>query len=138
MELPVSLAQQLTHLYIPGYDIYRPEISDELQAFFDAYCRPSKQSQAANWEALTPLVRLSLLGFEASGSAAKTIVERPEPSYPLERQILRTLYLDAETMTMKKSAPGSAATASYEGRILHSQLVGYNAVIRPDHDLICQ
>ncbi|KAL4725849.1 hypothetical protein ACLX1H_006523 [Fusarium chlamydosporum] len=73
-----------------GYDLYRPEINDELQRYCDAYSKPDSPLTAQQWEKSTPRVRLSLLGFESDGSPAKTVIERPEESYPLERQRLTT------------------------------------------------
>lgn len=100
-------------------------MSDELQSFFDFYCKPTAASPADvnNWEAFTPAIRLALLGFEADGSPAATVVERPESSFPLERQELRKYFLDAQTGTLLKTAPAEVTTRSYEGRSLHDQLV---------------
>lgn len=106
-----------------GYDIYRSEISDELQDFFDCYCKPDPSPCAKAWEVLTPPVRLSLLGFEADGSSAATVVERHERSYPLERQVLRTLYLNGEKGTLDNSKPSQEAVISYEGKSLNDVLV---------------
>lgn len=70
-------------------------------------------------------MRLSLLGFEADGSPAKTVIERPEQSYPLERQELRILHLDAETGQLTQDKPNWEATKSYEGKSLSDHLVSY-------------
>ncbi|KAJ4148103.1 hypothetical protein LMH87_002590 [Akanthomyces muscarius] len=112
------------HPFQEWYDLYRPSMSDELQRFFDFYCKPAAASPADvnNWETSTPAIRLSLLGFEADGSPAATVVERPESSYPLERQELRKYFLDAQTGTLLKTAPAEATTRSYEGKSLHDQL----------------
>ena len=106
-----------------GYDIYRPSISDELQRYFDAYCKPESTNGPQDWEESTPRVRLSLLGFEGDGSPASTVIERPETSYPLERQKLRTLYLNAETGELAQDKPNQETIGSYEGRSLNDQLV---------------
>jgi predicted acyl esterase len=58
------------------YDLYRKKNNDELQTFFDKYCK----DMSNDWE-MTPRLRLSLLGF--SNSPARTISEREAPSYPL-------------------------------------------------------
>lgn len=105
-----------------GYDIYRPSVSDELQEFFDFYCKPAA-THTKNWETSTPHVRLSLLGFEASGSPAVTVVERPETSYPLQRQELRTLFLNAENGSLSSAPVPRKATMAYQGRSLHDSLV---------------
>ncbi|KAG5789661.1 hypothetical protein H9Q69_011282 [Fusarium xylarioides] len=70
------------HPYQEWYDMYRPSVSDELQQFFDFYCKPDIVKDT-NWESSTARVRLSLLGFEADGSSATTVIERPEQTYPL-------------------------------------------------------
>ncbi|KAK0388750.1 hypothetical protein NLU13_4993 [Sarocladium strictum] len=138
------------HPYQEWYDFYRPEISDELQAFFDCYCKPDASPRAKNWEATTPPVRLSLLGFEDDGSPAATVIERPEKSYPLERQVLRTLYLNGENGTLVDTLPKQEAEKSYEGKSLtdgvtftakfdvDTELAGYPKAVLyvscPDHD----
>lgn len=95
---------------------------DELQAFFDFYCKPRSDS-TKDWESSTPKVRLSLLGFEASGGQAETVVERPEDSYPLDRQILRTMYLDARNGTLGKTLPTGPFAKDYQANSLADCLV---------------
>jgi len=102
-----------------GYDIYRPEINDELQRFYDRYCKDVQNG----WEHDTPPVRLSLIGFEADGSPAKTVLERPEQEYPLARQQIRELYLDAKSMKMSSSQASEETSVSYEGRSLDASAV---------------
>ncbi|EXM21248.1 Xaa-Pro dipeptidyl-peptidase, C-terminal [Fusarium oxysporum f. sp. vasinfectum] len=137
------------HPFQEWHDMYRPSVSDELQQFFDFYCKPCTGNKAS-WESSTPRVRLSLLGFEADGSSATTVVERPERSYPLTRQRLRTLYLDGTTGTLVDPKPNQEYINSYEGRSLSdgltftakfdvtTELAGYpKAVLHmscPDHD----
>jgi uncharacterized protein len=72
---------------------------------------------------MTPPVRLSLLGFEDDGSPALTVVERPESNYPLERQVLRTLFLDVGKGAMLSSQPAQEATKSYESHSLNDGIV---------------
>ncbi|KAG7414189.1 putative serine esterase [Fusarium oxysporum f. sp. rapae] len=110
------------HPYQEWYDLYRPEISDELQRYFDAYSKPESPITPKDWEESTPRVRLSLIGFESDGSPAKTVLERPEKSYPLERQKLTTLYLDAESGKLGKDKPGQETMKSYKGKSLTDQL----------------
>ncbi|KAF5640143.1 esterase [Fusarium sp. NRRL 25303] len=121
----------------------------ELQQFFDFYCKPEIVKDT-NWETSTPRVRLSLLGFEADGSSATTVIERPEQSYPLTRQKLRILYLDGTTGNLVDLRPDQESIKSYEGRSLRAgltltttfevatELAGYpKAVLHmscPDHD----
>ncbi|KAH7006810.1 Alpha/Beta hydrolase protein [Ilyonectria destructans] len=122
------------HPYQEWYDIYRPSISDELHAFFDFYCNPAPSADARDWETSTPRVRLSLLGFEATGSPAATVVERPETSYPLERQELRTLYLDSESGRLNGEPLLQKATNSYEGKSLQDCLT-FTATFDVDTEL---
>ncbi|KAF5684878.1 cocaine esterase [Fusarium circinatum] len=137
------------HPYQEWYDMYRPSVSDELQRFLGFYCR-ADTSKNTNWESSTPRVRLSLLGFEADGSSATTVIERPEESYPLARQRLRALYLDGTTGKLMNLKPDQKCIKSYEGRSLGdgltftatfdvaTELAGYpKAVLHiscPDHD----
>ncbi|KAF5983078.1 esterase [Fusarium bulbicola] len=137
------------HPYQEWYDMYRPSVSDELQRFFDFYCK-ADISKNTNWESSTPRVRLSLLGFEADGSSATTVIKRPEESYPLARQRLRALYLDGTTRKLMDLKPDQKCIKSYEGRSLGdgltftatfdvaTELAGYPKVVLhmscPDHD----
>jgi predicted acyl esterase len=105
------------HPYQEWYDLYRPEINDDLQRFFDRYCKGIQNG----WDHDTPPVRLSLLGFE--NSPAKTILERPEHEYPLARQQLRTYYLDASHKSLAKTIPPKAASTSHEGHSLTASSV---------------
>ncbi|KAG4270386.1 hypothetical protein FPRO04_11545 [Fusarium proliferatum] len=89
--------------------------------FFDFYCKPEIVKDT-NWEFSTPRVRLSLLGFEADGSSATTVIERPEQNYPLTRQKLRTLYLDGTTGNLVDLRPDQESIKSYEGRSLRDGL----------------
>lgn len=45
--------------------------------------------------------------------SGKAQLERPETSFPLERQVLKKLYLDASTMTMETKQPEREAETSY-------------------------
>lgn len=104
--------------------MYRPSVSNDLQQFFDFYCKPEIVKDT-NWEFSTPRVRLSLLGFEADGSSATTVIERPEQNYPLTRQELRTLYLDGTTGNLVDLRPDQESIKSYEGRSLRDGLVSF-------------
>ena len=107
------------HPYQEWYDLYRPEITDELQRYFDRYCKGIENG----WESDMPPVRLSLLGFE--NSAAKTVIERPEQEYPLARQQLKTYYLDAASKTMGPDLPRATSTTSHAGHDLSASSVRY-------------
>jgi predicted acyl esterase len=100
-----------------GYDLYRPEINDELQRYFDRYTKNIQNG----WETSTPPVRLSLLGF--SNSPAQTVVERPEQEYPLARQQLKTMYLNIAKMTLEAEKPGEQLSRDYEAHHLKESLV---------------
>jgi hypothetical protein len=69
-----------------------------------------------DWETSTPPVRLSMISFHGRENDVK---ERPEQEYPLARQQLKTLYLDARTKVMSDtSISPEGGTAGYEGHHL--------------------
>jgi predicted acyl esterase len=105
------------HPYQEWFDLYRPEIVDDLQRFFDHFCKGVENG----WEQDTPPVRLSLMGFE--NSSAKTIVERPEQEYPLARQMLKSYYLDARTKELAEEKPVDSAEAAHQGHSLTASTV---------------
>lgn len=105
------------HPYQEWYDLYQPDVNEELQRYFDRYCKGVDNG----WERDTPPVRLSLLGF--NGSLAATIIERPEKEYPLARQQLQTYYLDASSRTLVAKAPSAVSTASHEAHSLTASTV---------------
>ncbi|XHF98745.1 hypothetical protein AWENTII_002284 [Aspergillus wentii] len=94
------------------HDLYRPEATDDLQRFFDFYAKNIPNG----WETDTPRVRLSLLGYD--GSPAKTVVERPEETWPPARQHLRRYYLDAAGKSLVETKPACPASISHEGHSL--------------------
>ncbi|KAH9817010.1 cocaine esterase [Teratosphaeria destructans] len=104
------------HPYQEWHDLYRDEVNDDLQRFFDRYCKGVQNG----WEHDTPPVRLSLLGFEADGAAAQTVIERPEQEYPLAREKPIQLYLDAKSGTLVQDPPSEENTTSYEAHSLTS------------------
>lgn len=95
-------------------DHYRPANVNDLQRFFDRFLKGSGN----NWEKDPPPVRLSLLGFEASGGLEPTIKERPEQEYPLARQRLKTYYIDASSRKLTSKPLTTAAKPSYAGHHL--------------------
>ncbi|KAK5057512.1 hypothetical protein LTR84_011512 [Exophiala bonariae] len=105
------------HPYQEWYDLYRPEISDELQRYFDRYAKGIDNG----WERDIPSVRLSLLGFDTVSPAA-TVLERPEKEYPLARQQLTTFYLNAANRTLQTESPTEATSAQYEAHHLTASL----------------
>lgn len=111
------------HPYQEWYDLYRPEINDELQRYFDTYCKGIE----TGWETDMPPVRLSLLACERS--ATRLICERPEKEYPLARQQLKTYYLDASEHVLKESVPSATEVASHNGHDVNAQSVCLNRCI---------
>ncbi|RDW71755.1 hypothetical protein BP5796_07789 [Coleophoma crateriformis] len=104
------------HPYQEWYDLYRPEITDELQKYFDHYCKGIQNG----WEDSTPPVRLSLVGFE--GSPAKTVTERVEQEYPLKRRTAKDYYLDVGSKTMSTSPISTESKDQYEAHSLDASL----------------
>lgn len=119
------------HPYQEWYDLYRPDITDELQRFYDRFCKGIDNG----WERETPPVRLSLLGFD--GSSAPTIKERPENEYPLARQQLVTYYLDASKYLLLNKPPQVTSTASHEAHSLTASTVSTHVVTYLELILIC-
>ncbi|KAB2572782.1 putative serine esterase [Lasiodiplodia theobromae] len=97
------------------YDIYRPEINDELQQFYDRYCKGIDNG----WEN-TPKFRISLLGF--NGSPAKTILERPEEAWPIPRAKEAKYYLDVSSRALTTSNAQAEYSAAYEAHSLSDTL----------------
>ena len=95
------------HPYQEWYDLYRPEMVDDLARYFDRYLKDIHN----DWEC-TPPVRLSLLGFD--GSPAQTILERPERTFPLSRQVLKKFYLDASTKTLQPDLPSTVSSTVHK------------------------
>ena len=84
-------------------DTYDLKNSEDLLKFFDCYMKGIDNG----WEK-TPKVRLTVLD-----PGGKDIVEREESSFPLERQVLKELYLNPADMTLCEKAPAEASTAQY-------------------------
>ncbi|PYH94763.1 alpha/beta-hydrolase [Aspergillus ellipticus CBS 707.79] len=125
------------HPYQEWYDLYRPEVVDDLARYFDRYLKGIEN----DWESTAP-VRLSLLGFE--GSPAPTIIERSEQEFPLARQVLKKFYLNGSTNTLQSNLPEASSNFT-----LHfptpTELAGYARVrlwvSTPDHtdmDIVVQ
>ncbi|KAB8220024.1 Alpha/Beta hydrolase protein [Aspergillus novoparasiticus] len=76
------------------HDLYRREVTDDLQRFYDYYAK----------------------GYD--GSITKTIVERPEEQWPPARQHIRRYYLDAATQTFSAVKPVNSASVAHEGHSL--------------------
>lgn len=95
-----------------GYDQFRPENVNDLQRFYDRYAKGVQNG----WETDTPRVRLSMLGFD--GSPEPTVIERPEQTYPVERTMRVTYFLDAAAGSLSASAPTAHAQIAHEGHSL--------------------
>ncbi|KAH6657546.1 Alpha/Beta hydrolase protein [Truncatella angustata] len=99
------------HPYQEWWDLYRKEVNDELQSFFDKYCKNMDNT----WES-TPPLRVSLLGFD--GSRAKTIVERPTEKYPVPGTEHRRYFLDASKGSLSLSKPQNEMKTSHDAHHL--------------------
>ncbi|KAK5043482.1 hypothetical protein LTR84_011951 [Exophiala bonariae] len=108
------------HPYQEWFDLYRPEVNDELQRYFDRFCKGIDNG----WERDIPPLRLSLLGFE--GSAVATVIERPENEYPLARQQLEKYYLDPSERKLVRQLPGNTSAVSHEAHNLTTTSVSLN------------
>ncbi|KAJ5370219.1 uncharacterized protein N7496_006311 [Penicillium cataractarum] len=100
------------HPYQEWYDLYRPDMVDDLQKYFDRFLKGIDN----DWELTTPKVRLSLLGFEAGGGLIPTVRERPESDWPVPRQSLKTLFLNASTKTLQVDKPSNISSCSHSGK----------------------
>ncbi|KAJ9634169.1 hypothetical protein H2204_006500 [Knufia peltigerae] len=94
------------HPYQEWHDLYRADMNDDLQRFYDRYAKGLQNG----WEE-TPRVRLSLLAMD--GSKAKSIIERPTESYPPPGFDQQVLHLNASTFAMQESSPKDESQVSY-------------------------
>ncbi|KAH8646341.1 X-Pro dipeptidyl-peptidase C-terminal non-catalytic domain-containing protein [Xylariales sp. PMI_506] len=95
------------HPFQEWSDLYRPEVNDELQAFFDKYCKGLE----TGWEKTAPF-RFSLVGFE--GSPVKNILERPEADWPIPGTEYRKFFLDAASHSLSHTKPAEKAKTSHD------------------------
>ncbi|KAL2843693.1 Alpha/Beta hydrolase protein [Aspergillus pseudoustus] len=102
------------HPYQEWYDQYRPGIVDDLQKFFDRFLKGEQN----DWED-TPAVRLSLLGFEASGGLTQTVLERSENEWPLARQVLKKFYLNPNSKKLEPEPTSNISRTSHSATDLH-------------------
>ncbi|GES65607.1 alpha/beta-hydrolase [Aspergillus terreus] len=122
------------HSYQEWHDLYRKEVTEDLQKFFDRYCKNIDNG----WDK-TPPVRLSLLGMD--GSPAPTIIDRPENEYPLARQRLVKYYLDASSHVLRPHVATVVSQTSHEAHSLtaasifvlyfqeYTEIAGYAKVV---------
>jgi len=91
-------------------DLHDEKSRADLRRFFDRYLKGEQNG----WES-TPRVRLSVLD-----GGGQDIVDRPEASFPLERQQVAKYYLDGSTGRLQTRQPGKETEARYsadnEGR----------------------
>lgn len=80
-------------------DTYNPVNAADLRKFFDRYLK----NEANGWEK-TPRVRMSVLD-----NGHEDVVNRPEQTFPLERQQLKTFYLHADRTLGETRAPAESA-----------------------------
>jgi predicted acyl esterase len=94
------------HSSFEWYEMYEPNSNNDLQRFFDRYCKGIMNG----WESDTPPLRLSIYGV----GSIPNVVERPEAEFPLARQRLETFYLDAATKLLHDSPRDSESSISHE------------------------
>ena len=83
-------------------DFYYPQNVEDLRKFFDHYMKGTYN----DW-LYTPRVRLSILN-----PGGHDIINRPETSFPLARQVTQNLYLDAKDSSMSWSTPISHSSST--------------------------
>lgn len=100
------------HANFEWYEMYERNSNDDLQRFFDRYCKGIMNG----WEHDTPSLRLSLHGY----GSIPNIVERPETEFPLRRQRLETYYLDAATKSLYASPRDAESSVCHDGHGLEA------------------
>lgn len=105
------------HSTFEWYEMYEAKSTDDLQRFFDRYCKGVMNG----WEHDTPPVRLSLHGC----GSLPSIVERPETEFPLRRQQLRQYHLEAATKKIHAAPLESESSVSHEGHGFKPSSVSY-------------
>ena len=103
------------HSTFEWYEMYDLKAMDDLQRFFDRYCKGIMNG----WEHDTPPLRLSLHGL----GSVPNIVERAETEFPLHRQLLKTYYLDGASKKLYASPPTSEFSISHAGHDLKASSV---------------
>lgn len=94
------------HSSFEWYEMYEANSNNDLQRFFDRYCKGIMNG----WESDTPPLRLSIYGL----GSIPNVIERPETEFPLARQRLETFYLDATTKELYDAPRDSATSVSHE------------------------
>ena len=106
------------HSTFEWYEMYDLKATDDLQRFFDRYCKGILNG----WEHDTPPLRLSLHGL----GSVPNIVERAETEFPLHRQQLKTYYLDGATKKLHVSPATSEFSVFHAGHDLKASSVSKN------------
>ncbi|OJJ78173.1 hypothetical protein ASPBRDRAFT_656495 [Aspergillus brasiliensis CBS 101740] len=117
------------HANFEWYEMYERRSNDDLQRFFDRYCKVILNG----WEQDTPPLRLSLHGY----GSIPNIVERPEIGFPLRRQKLETFYLDATTRTLHISPRENESSDFVLMFNEYTEIAGY-AKEKDDMDVVVQ
>ena len=112
------------HSTFEWYEMYEQASNDDLQRFFDRYCKRIMNG----WENDTPPVRLSLIGYDGS---LPNIVQRPETEFPLRRQQLKKFYLDGATKTLCASSGHSEHSVFHDRHSLNASSVSY--ILSPNY-----
>lgn len=105
------------HSTFEWYEMYEQTSNDDLQRFFDRYCK----GMMNGWEQDTPPLRLSLIGL----GSIPNIVERSETEFPLRRQQLKQFYLDGASKTLHASPRDSELSVYHDGHSLDASSVSY-------------
>lgn len=84
-------------------DQYNINYELDLLKFMDCYLKGKENG----WKD-TPKVRISVLD-----PGHKDIIDRPETSFPLERQVLHSLYLNADSGTLTAQKPTAETTVTF-------------------------
>ncbi len=100
------------HSSFAWYEMYEPNSNNDLQRFFDRFCKGIMNG----WESDTPPLRLSLYGL----GSIPNVVERPETTFPLARQRLETFYLDAATKSLHGSPREEESSTSHQSHGLEA------------------
>lgn len=94
------------HSTFEWYEMYEPKSTNDLQRFFDRYCKGVQNG----WEHDTPPLRLSLHGF----GSIPNIVERSETEFPLRRQELKVYYLNGATKLLSVASSKDEVSACHD------------------------
>ena len=107
------------HSTFEWYEMYDLKSMDDLQRFFDRYCKGIMNG----WEHDTPPLRLTLHGL----GSVPNIVERAETEFPLRRQVLKTYYLDGGKKELHSSLPNNSSIVSHASHDLTASSVSSQA-----------